>query len=167
MPTAEPPPEPEPAETRFEAPVETPQQRANRNLVELLQELRVLQTGVQILLAFLLGMAFTERFTELDDTQKAVYVTTFLLTVASAAVLSTPVALHRGLFHRGAKRRIVDLSTRLTQVGLAFLALALNGAVLLLMDVVLGRTAAIAIASVTAVMFAVLWFLLPWALRRR
>ncbi|GAA2250260.1 MULTISPECIES: DUF6328 family protein [Kitasatospora] len=160
MPTPHTPPEP--AGPR----PETAEQRADRNLIELLQELRVVQTGVQILLAFLLGMAFTERFTRLDRTQQALYVVTFLLTLVSAAVLSTPVALHRGLFHRGAKRRIVDLSTRFTEVGLGFLALALNGAVLLLMDVVLGRAAAAAITCVSMVMFAVLWFLLPWALRR-
>jgi hypothetical protein len=81
-------------------------------------------------------------------------------------VLATPVALHRGLFHRGAKRRIVDLSARLTEFGLAVLALALNGAVLLLLDVVLGRAPALAITVVTTLMFAALWFVLPWSLRR-
>ncbi|MFJ2780858.1 DUF6328 family protein [Kitasatospora sp. NPDC087315] len=162
-PTPPTPPEPEPAWTR----PETPEQRADRNLVELLQELRVVQTGVQILFAFLLGMAFTERFGTLDNTQQTLYVATFLLTVVSAAVLSTPVALHRALFHRGAKRRIVELSARFTEIGLAFLALALNAAVLLLMDVVLNRTAAAVIAGATTVLFAVLWFALPWGLRQR
>jgi hypothetical protein len=145
---------------------ETPDERADRNLVELLQELRVVQTGVQILFAFLLGVAFTPRFAQLHNTQQDVYVATLLLTVVSLAVLATPVALHRGLFHRGAKRRIVTLSTRLTQIGLAFLALALNGAVLLLMDVVLGRAAAIGITAASALMFGGLWFVLPWVLRR-
>ncbi|WP_441247564.1 DUF6328 family protein [Kitasatospora sp. McL0602] len=145
---------------------ETPDERADRNLVELLQELRVLQTGVQIVFAFLLGVAFTPRFTQLDGTQQDIYVATLLLTIVSSAVLATPVALHRGLFHRGAKRRIVALSTKLTQTGLLFLALALNGAVLLLMDVVLGRTAAVAITAATALLFAGLWFVLPWALKR-
>lgn len=144
---------------------ETPQERADRNLVELLQELRVVQTGVQIVFAFLLGMAFTNRFPQLTTFQRNTYVVTLLLIVVASAVLSTPVALHRGLFHRGAKPRIVALSARLAQIGLVVLALALNGAVLLLMDVVLGRAAAIAITAVTTVMFACLWFLLPWAVR--
>ncbi|MGF1425607.1 DUF6328 family protein [Kitasatospora sp. LaBMicrA B282] len=146
---------------------ESPQERADRNLVELLQELRVVQTGVQILFAFLLGLAFTDRFTRLDLAQKTIYVTSFLLTVVAAALLATPVALHRGLFHRGAKRRIVDLSTRLTELGLAVLALALNTAVLLLMDVVLGPAAAVGITAASTLMFAGLWFALPRALRPR
>jgi hypothetical protein len=115
---------------------ETPDERADRNLIELLQELRVLQTGVQIVFAFLLGVAFTPRFAQLGDVQQDLYVGTLLLTVIAVALFATPVAIHRGLFHRGAKRRIVAVSTRLAEVGLLFLALALNGAVLLLMDVV-------------------------------
>ncbi|KPI17184.1 hypothetical protein OK006_10566 [Actinobacteria bacterium OK006] len=146
---------------------ETPEERADRNLVELLQELRVVQTGVQIVFAFLLGVAFTSRFPQLNNFQRGTYVVTLLLTVVSSAVLATPVALHRGLFQRGVKPRIVALSALFAQIGLVFLALALNGAVLLLMDVVLGLSAAITTAVVTTAMFAALWFLLPWALRRR
>ncbi|GAA1880157.1 DUF6328 family protein [Streptantibioticus ferralitis] len=146
---------------------ETPQERADRNLVELLQELRVVQTGVQIVFAFLLGLAFTSRFPQLNDFQVGTYVVTLLLTVVASAVLATPVALHRALFHRGAKPRIVALSARLTEVGLVALALALNGAVLLLMDVVLGLADAIAITCITTALFAGLWFFLPWTMRRQ
>lgn len=145
---------------------ETPEERADRNLLELLQELRVVQTGVQIVFAFLLGVAFTSRFPLLDAFERDTYVVTLLLTVVASALLATPVALHRGLFHRGAKIRIVALSAQLAEFGLVFLALALNGAVLLLMDVVLSRAAAFAITVVTSVMFACLWFFLPRALRR-
>ncbi|MEV6161501.1 DUF6328 family protein [Streptomyces sp. NPDC052052] len=145
---------------------ETPAERADRNLVELLQELRVVQTGVQIVFAFLLGVAFTSRFPHLDSFERGTYVVTLLLTVVSTAVLATPVALHRGLFHRGAKIQIVALSAQLAEIGLVFLALALNGAVLLLMDVVLGRTAAVAITAATLALFTGLWFVLPRALRR-
>ncbi|MCX5209956.1 DUF6328 family protein [Kitasatospora sp. NBC_00240] len=146
---------------------ETPDERADRNLVELLQELRVVQTGVQIVFAFLLGLAFTSRFPQLDDFQTGVYVTTLLLTVVASAVLATPVALHRGLFHRGAKRRIVALSSRLAEAGLLFLALALSGAVLLITDVVLGSVPAAVITALTGLMFAGLWFVLPWTQRQR
>ncbi|RAG83368.1 hypothetical protein DN069_22910 [Streptacidiphilus pinicola] len=155
-----PPPAPQPDRH------ETPDERADRNLVELLQELRVLQTGVQIVFAFLLGVAFTPRFAQLGDAQQDLYVGTLLLTVIASALFATPVALHRGLFHRGAKRRIVSVSTRLAEIGLLFLALALNGAVLLLLDVVLGWIAAIAITCATVLMFAALWFALPRLLRR-
>ncbi|MFF2848845.1 DUF6328 family protein [Streptomyces sp. NPDC058001] len=145
---------------------ETPAARADRNLLELLQELRVLHTGVQIVFAFLLGAAFTARFPQLDTFQRNTYVVTLLLTVVSSAVLATPVALHRGLFHRGVKIRIVALSAKFAEVGLAFLALALNGAILLLIDVVLGRTAAVIVTACTLAMFTGLWFILPRALRR-
>ncbi|MGW3498709.1 DUF6328 family protein [Streptomyces sp. NPDC001020] len=145
---------------------ETPEERADRNLVELLQELRVVQTGVQIVFAFLLGVAFTSRFPYLNGFQRGTYVVTLLLTVIASAILASPVALHRGLFHRGVKPRIVALSSRLAEIGLVTLALALNGAVLLLMDVVLGHAWAIAIAAVTLSLFTGLWFVLPWALRR-
>jgi hypothetical protein len=145
---------------------ETPETRADRNLAELLQELRVVQTGVQILFAFLLGLAFTSRFPQLDDFQSDTYVVTLLLTVVTAAVLATPVALHRGLFHRGLKPRIVAMSARFAQIGLVLLMLSLNCAVFLLMDVVLGRVEAFVITAVTTAIFAGLWFLLPWAARR-
>ncbi|GGJ72312.1 membrane protein [Streptomyces brasiliensis] len=145
---------------------ETPAERADRNLSELLQELRVVQTGVQILFAFLLGLAFTSRFPQLNAFQRGTYVVTLLLTVVTSAVLATPVALHRALFHRGLKPRIVTLSARLAQIGLVLLMLSLNGAVFLLMDVVLGRTAAIPITAVTTAIFTGLWFLLPRTARR-
>ncbi|MGW4671610.1 DUF6328 family protein [Streptomyces sp. NPDC004324] len=154
---------------RWDPPVlrpESPLARADRNLVELLQELRVVQTGVQIIFAFLLGVAFTNRFPELTPFQRGAYVVTLLLTVAATVVLATPVALHRGLFHRGLKPRIVALSTRFAQAGLVLLALALNGSVFLLMDIVLGLEPAIVITTVTTAIFAVLWFALPWTLRR-
>ncbi|MFE0459824.1 DUF6328 family protein [Kitasatospora sp. NPDC058965] len=144
---------------------ESPAQRADRNLVELLQELRVIQTGVQIVFAFLLGLAFTSRFPELDDFQRGTYIVTLLLTVLASAVLATPVAIHRALFHRGYKRRIVKVSSRLAVIGLVILAVALNGAVLLVTDVVLSTTAAVAITATTTALFAGLWFVLPWTLR--
>ncbi|MFB7911447.1 MULTISPECIES: DUF6328 family protein [unclassified Kitasatospora] len=145
---------------------ENPAVRADRRLVELLQELRVLQTGVQIVFAFLLGVAFTPRFSELSDAQQDIYVTTLLLTVVAAAVLATPVALHRGLYRHPGKARIVDVSARIAQYGLLLLASALTGAVLLVLDVVLGPAPAVAITAVIALIFATLWFALPWAVRR-
>jgi Family of unknown function (DUF6328) len=144
---------------------ETPQERDDRNFAELLQELRVTQTGVQILFAFLLGLAFTQRFPSLDSFQRGTYVVTLLLTVAAAALFTAPAALHRMLFRRHAKRRIVDVSARFAAVGLAVLALALTGSVLLVVDVVLGRAQGIAAGAGAAALFTVLWLALPLALR--
>ncbi|MEV4559375.1 DUF6328 family protein [Kitasatospora sp. NPDC049285] len=147
-------------------PAESPQARADRRLIELLQELRVLQTGVQIVFAFLLGVAFTPRFAELHDSEQDLYVVVLLLAVIAAAVLATPVALHRGLFHHPDRVRIVRVSARIAQVGLVLLATALSGAVLLVLTVVLGAAAAIPITAVVALVFTGLWFVLPWAVRR-
>lgn len=145
---------------------ETPEERADRNLVELLQELRVLQTGVQIIFAFLLGVAFTNRFPLLNHTQQYVYIAALLLSVLAAAVFATPVAIHRGLFHCGEKALVVAWSTRLAKLGLLLLALALDCVVFLVIDFVLGRAPAIVLTAIVAATFVGLWFVLPWALRR-
>ncbi|KJS54190.1 DUF6328 family protein [Streptomyces rubellomurinus] len=161
------PPAPEPRPEPAGPPAgESPAARADRRLVELLQELRVLQTGVQIVFAFLLGVAFTPRFAELGDGQQDIYVTTLLLAVLASAVFATPVALHRGLFRHPGKERIVRVSVRIAQLGLVLLASALSGAVLLVLDVVLGTPAAVVLTVVVALVFAGLWFVLPWAVRR-
>ncbi|MEU8514971.1 DUF6328 family protein [Kitasatospora sp. NPDC048722] len=166
--TSTPSPQP-PSGTPSPAPpffTESPAARADRRLIELLQELRVLQTGVQIVFAFLLGVAFTPRFAELSDLQQDVYVTTLLLAVLASAVFATPVALHRGLFRHPGKARIVRVSVRIAQLGLVLLASALSGAVLLVLDVILGTPLALVISGVVALVFAGLWFVLPWAVRR-
>ncbi|GAA2920421.1 hypothetical protein GCM10011428_41090 [Streptomyces violaceus] len=123
---------------------ETPLQRADRNFVELLQELRVTQTGVQILFAFLLSLAFTSRFSSLDTAQRVTYVSTLLLAVLAAALFTAPAALHRSLFQQGAKPRIVQVSSRLATTGLIVLVFAFSGSVLLVVDVTTGRAGGIA-----------------------
>ncbi|MFH9070278.1 DUF6328 family protein [Streptomyces alboflavus] len=145
---------------------ETPLERADRNFLELLQELRVTQTGVQLLFAFLLTLAFTPRFPSLDALQRATYVTTLLLAVLAAALFTAPAALHRGLFARGAKPLVVKVSSRLAGAGLAVLVLALTGSVLLVVDVAASRTGAFVAAGATLVVCGGLWGLLPWGLAR-
>jgi Family of unknown function (DUF6328) len=145
---------------------ETPLERDDRNFAELLQELRVTQTGVQILFAFLLTLAFSQRFEGLDGFQRGTYITTLLLAVTAAALLTTPAALHRALFRRHAKRRIVEVSSRLATIGLAVLTLAFTGSVLLIVDVVLGRAAGTAAATGTFAVCGGLWGLLPRVVRR-
>ncbi|EST22464.1 hypothetical protein N566_26575 [Streptomycetaceae bacterium MP113-05] len=145
---------------------ETPVERADRNFLELLQELRVIQTGVQILFAFLLTLAFTARFPELDSFQRGTYIATLLLSVLAAVLFTAPAALHRALFRRGAKRLIVDVSSRFAAVGLAVLAFALSGAVLLVVDVVLGRGYGVSVSVAALTVCAGTWAVLPLWLRR-
>ncbi|MFI0509654.1 small-conductance mechanosensitive channel [Streptomyces canus] len=145
---------------------ETPLERADRNFGELLQELRVTQTGVQILFAFLLTLAFTQRFPALDTFQRATYVTTLLFAVLAAALFTAPAALHRSLFQRGAKARIVQVSSRLATVGMGVLVLAFTGSVLLVVDVTTGRAGGLAAGAATLMVCLGLWWLLPLLVRR-
>ncbi|MEU8590470.1 DUF6328 family protein [Streptomyces sp. NPDC048664] len=145
---------------------ETPLERADRNFAELLQELRVTQTGVQILFAFLLTLAFTPRFPSLDTVQRATYVTTLLLAVLAASLFTAPAALHRTLFQQHAKPAVVQVSSRLAGLGMAVLTLAFTGSVLLVVDVSLGRTAGIAAGAATLAVCVGLWVVLPRLVRR-
>ncbi|MEU6368866.1 DUF6328 family protein [Streptomyces sp. NPDC046931] len=145
---------------------ETPLERADRNFAELLQELRVTQTGVQILFAFLLTLAFTQRFPSLDMGQRIIYVVTLLLSVVAAALFTAPAALHRMLFQRNAKPVIVRISSRFAGTGTVVLSLAFTGAVLLVVDVSLGRTAGITAAVATLLVCVGLWHILPLLVRR-
>ncbi|MGC5566418.1 DUF6328 family protein [Streptomyces sp. FR-108] len=145
---------------------ETRLERADRNFLELLQELRVTQTGVQILFAFLLTLAFTPRFPSLDAVQRTTYVVTLLLSVLAAALFTTPAALHRRLFRQGAKPQVVSVSSRLAQLGLVVLALALAGSVLLVVDVAMDRTEGIVAGATTLLLCVGLWEVLPYLVKR-
>ncbi|MEV6024992.1 DUF6328 family protein [Streptomyces sp. NPDC052036] len=148
-----------------EARHETPLERADRNFAELLQELRVTQTGVQILFAFLLTLAFTQRFPTLDTAQRITYVTTLLLAMLAAALFTAPAALHRMLFQKNVKPVIVRISSRLAAAGMVVLAFAFTGSVLLVVDVSLGRTAGIAAGAGTLLVCTALWRVLPMLVR--
>jgi Family of unknown function (DUF6328) len=141
-------------------------QLIDRNLAELLQELRVAITGVQILFAFLLGLAFTQRFGRLGGFEFAVYTGTLLVTALATILLIAPVSFHRLVFRRGQKQVLVAVGDRLLMVGLGLLVVAISGAVLLILDVVLGRTAGVIGGTVTAVVGLLTWYGLPlWARR--
>jgi hypothetical protein len=144
---------------------ETLEQLLDRNLAELLQELRVAFTGVQILFAFLLSLAFTQRFTEIDGFQIAVYVIALLSTALATMVLIAPVSFHRIVFRRGQKAALVVVADRLLMVGLALLIPAICSSVLLILDVVLGRWQAYLGCSVTVLVGLVTWYALPLAVR--
>jgi hypothetical protein len=144
---------------------ETLEQLLDRNLAELLQELRVAFTGVQILFAFLLSLAFTQRFTELQGFDIAVYVVALLSTALATMVLIAPVSFHRIVFRRRQKAALVVVADRLLILGLALLIPAICSSVLLILDVVLGRWQAIVGCSITVLVGLVTWYALPLAVR--
>jgi hypothetical protein len=145
---------------------EAPLQRADRNFAELLQELRVAQTGVQILFAFLLTLSFMDRFAGIDAFQRGVYVFTLVASATTAALLIAPVAVHRLLFQRGRKRELVRAGHRLALGGLLTLVATMLAGVLLVLDVVIGRVAAVSVTAALAGVFVTLWVGSPLRLRR-
>jgi hypothetical protein len=148
-------------------PCETPDERADRNFEELLQELRVAQTGVQILFAFLLTIPFQQRFTQSVGTAlRWEYLGTLLCTAIATALLIAPVSHHRVLFRQGRKPYIVEASDKLAKGGLLFLALAVLGSMYLVVSVVSARDTAIVLVAGLAVLFVVTWLLMPLRMRR-
>ncbi len=145
---------------------ETVDQVLDRNVAELLQELRVAFTGVQILFAFLLGLSFTQRFQEIGGFGLAVYTTALMSTAVATMVLIAPVSFHRLVFRRRQKAALVVVADRLLIIGLALLVPAICSSVLLILDVTLGRWQAILGSSITAFVGALTWYALPLAIRR-
>jgi SNF family Na+-dependent transporter len=144
---------------------ETEEERLDRNLGELLQELRVALPGVQVLFAFLLAVPFQQGFEEVTEFQKIVYFVTLMLTAVSASMLISPTAYHRITFRYQQKRRLVYYANRFAIIGLALLALAMTGAILLITDVLFSTVAAVIAAAVALCVFGFFWFAMP--LRRR
>jgi Family of unknown function (DUF6328) len=140
---------------------ETEAQRLDRNYSELLQELRVAQTGVQILFAFLLGIAFQQRFAGVGTLGRAVYVTTLLLAACAAVLLIAPVAAHRVLFAQHRKDEVVAFSGRAAGWGLGFLATAIVGAVVFVLGFLLNAPVAAAAGVALGALVLVLWYVLP------
>jgi hypothetical protein len=141
--------------------LETMAERIDRNYAELLQELRVAETGVQILFAFLLGIAFQQRFANIDGFQRGVFVFTLVATAVATVLFVTPVALHRFTFHQGRKDELVRTTHRLAVAGLLVLVGAILGSVLLVLDWVMNRPFAVTFTAIFAVGIAGLWFVLP------
>jgi hypothetical protein len=144
---------------------ESLEERMDRNWNEMLQELRVTQTGTQILTGFLLAIAFQNRFTELSTFQVRVYLTLVIAAVLTTALALAPVNLHRVLFRKHAKEVVVEVAHILLRVTLFGVGLVLIGTVLLIFDVVLDRQSAWIAAGVTALVLIVI-AVLPHALGR-
>jgi hypothetical protein len=141
-------------------------QRADRNIAELVQELRVVGLGVQVLFGFLLSLPFTMRFTKLDGAQRGVYLTSLVLAAVATTLLIGPVAYHRLVFRQGMKEQLVRFANTLAILGLAAVGGAVLMAVLLVTDFVAGAVAAGVITAVLACMLGVLWFAVPLTQRR-
>jgi len=140
---------------------ESKEERLNRELIELLNELRVALPGVQMLFGFLLAVPFSQRFGTITTTQRHVYYVTFLSTAFATVFFIAPTAYHRLRFRQRDKEQLVQTASRLTIVGTWFLALALAGAVFVVTDLIFKTTVtAIATATVAAALV-ILWYGLP------
>ncbi len=145
---------------------ETETERLDRNWVSLLQELRVVQTGVQLLTGFLLTLPFQQRFTVLGAGMQAVYLVTVCASVLSTALLVAPVGMHRLLFRRHRLRTLVGAAHRCAYAGLLMLAAAVTGVTVIIFDVVIGLVPALIAGTCTVVLFAGFWIVLPLGMRR-
>jgi peptidoglycan/LPS O-acetylase OafA/YrhL len=143
---------------------ETEKERLDRNLGELLQELRVALPGVQVLFAFLLVVPFNQRFADITSFQRTLYFVTLLLATAATACLIAPTAHHRVEFRQKDKKRIVFSATKLAVIGLALLAAAMTGAVMLITDFLYHATTVAIVAAAVALLFISLWF--AWPVKR-
>jgi putative flippase GtrA len=144
---------------------ESTAERDDRNLAELLQELRVAGLGVQVLFGFLLAIPFTTRFGRLSDPQRDLYVAALVLAALATALLLAPVAYHRLVFRQRQKERLVRAANRLALAGLAVVALAVATSVGLVLSYVLAAGPAIGLTVAIGVMFAGLWLVLPLSRR--
>jgi hypothetical protein len=146
---------------------ETPKERHNRELIELLNELRVALPGVQVLFAFLLAVPFAQGWKSVTTFQRDVFLVSFIGAGVSSVFLIAPSPLHRLGWRVSDKEEIVAVSNILTVAGLAVLAVSMTAAVLLVVDYVFARTAAIALAALVGLLFVAVWFGLAVALRLR
>jgi O-antigen/teichoic acid export membrane protein len=136
-------------------------ERNNRNVSDLLQELRVAGLGVQVLFGFLLAIPFTVRFTKLDASQQDLYKATLLATALSTALLISPVAYHRWVFRRHQKGRLLRMANVLALLGLACVAVAISLAIWLIMSFIGASWIVTILSAATSASFAVLWFVIP------
>ncbi len=142
------------------------QERLNRQLSELLQELRVAMPGVQVLFAFLLAVPFADGFEDTSAFERGVYLVALLCAALSSALFITPAAYHRLVFQRGEKERIVDLAARCAILGLLFLAVAMTASVLLVASFLFSELSALIATASVALAFGWLWFGLGWIRRQ-
>jgi MFS family permease len=144
---------------------ETQAERDDRNLAELLQELRVAGLGVQVLFGFLLSLPFTTAFKQLTGSERDLYLACLILAAVATALLLGPVAYHRLVFRQGEKEKLVRAANVMAILGLITVGLAVSTSVLLVTGFVAGYGTGTIIAVLVLVMFGLLWFALPLARR--
>lgn len=146
---------------------ETEAERYDRNWLELIQELRVAQTGIQVLAGFLLTLPFTSRFGDIDDQHRNVFLVAFSLAVVTVGLMTAPVALHRFLFGRHEKDTLVRVGALFAKTGMAAMGLTLVAVVVLIFGVVLSDTAGYAAGAVVLAFYTLAWVVLPLTVLRR
>ena len=135
--------------------------RRDRELIELLNELRVALPGVQVLFAFLLAVPFAQRFADVSEIQREAYTVALLCTLAGSVFLIAPTTFHRIRFRDHDKELLLRLGNRFTIVGMVFLAAAMTASVFLVTDLLYESAIAVILSVLTAALFAVVWFFLP------
>ena len=142
-------------------PDESPKERVDRELIELLNGLRVILPGVQVLLAFLLTVPFSSGFSKTGSTERILYFVTVLFTVAATGALTMPAAYHRIRFRQGDKERMLRISNVFAIAGLVLLTFAMASVVFLITNVLYGIAAAVPVALVCLVVLGFSWFAVP------
>jgi hypothetical protein len=140
---------------------ESERERTTRKWNEMLQELRVAQTGVQVLTGFLLTVSFSQRFPELSETDKVAYLITVSASILAAGLLISPVAFHRVLFGKKEKEWLIGAANNAARVGLIMLGITMCGVMFLVFDLVWSMTAAVIATVITLLVLAGLWLVLP------
>lgn len=143
-------------------PGEEPHERYNRELIELLNELRIALPGVQVLFGFLLTVPLTDRFPNVNDFERTLYSATLVCTALSLLLLITPTAYHRINFRQRERHRMLKSANKLVIAGVGFLALAMTGSIAFITSLLYGDGETVAAAVASAVLFASYWFLFPW-----
>jgi hypothetical protein len=146
---------------------ETPLERLDRNWADLLQELRVVQTGIQLLTGFLLTLPFQQKFTTLGEADRDVYLAAVSSSIVATGFLQAPVALHRALFRQHRRKETVQFAHRLAIVGIIFLAFAVVGVTILIFDVLTGSVGGTVAGALAGVLLLVLWLVIPLGARMR
>jgi len=144
---------------------ESADERHNRQLVELLNELRVALPGVQMLFGFLLAVPFAQRFSTVTADQRRIYYASFIAAATASICFIAPAAFHRIVWRRGLKRRLLHVANVLTIVGSGFLAVAIVGSVAFVSSVLYGSTVEVVVSAVLAGVLAVLWYVIPLGFR--
>jgi predicted membrane channel-forming protein YqfA (hemolysin III family) len=142
-------------------------EKLDRELIELLNELRIALPGVQVLFAFLLGVPFTQRFAQTTDLQRDVYFLTFICAAAATALLIAPSAYHRLNWRQADKEHLLVISNRLAIAGTGLLAISIAGTVFVVTDILFDETSAALVATATAAFFGWFWYALPLLRRAR